>query len=151
MVTAEQFKHIEPVGIPILTMIPQGDPDLTAYLNELLRKNNPRQPNNTFCFPTADNPGKFEVHSPKQKRILRKINELKEKEKLKPNGSTNSRNKLLKRFDWTDTLLTETKKQAIDDILVDYHDIFARLRMDIGTNTEFKVKLTPKDDGVVYS
>ena len=43
------------------------------------------------------------------------------------------------------------KKQAIEDILVDYHDIFARHRMDIGMNTEFKVKLTPKDDTAVYS
>ena len=35
--------------------------------------------------------------------------------------------------------------------MVDYHDIFARHRMDIGVNTEFKVKLTPKDDKAVYS
>ena len=59
--------------------------------------------------------------------------------------------KILKRFDWTDTPLTDTEKQAIEDILVEYHDIFARHRMDIGMNTEFKVKITPKDDKAVYS
>ena len=58
---------------------------------------------------------------------------------------------LLKRFDWTDTLLSETEKQRVEDILVDYHDIFARHRMDIGMNTEFKAKLTPKDNKPVYS
>ena len=58
---------------------------------------------------------------------------------------------LLKRFDWRDTLLTETEKQAVEVILVDYNDIFARHRMDIGMNTEFKVKLTPKDGKAVYS
>ena len=52
---------------------------------------------------------------------------------------------------WTDTLRTETEKQAVEGILVDCHDIFARHRMDIGLNTEFKVKLTKKDDKVVYS
>ena len=57
----------------------------------------------------------------------------------------------LERFDWTDTLLTETEKQAVQDNLVEYHEIFARHRMDIGRNTEFKVKLTPKDDKAVYS
>ena len=57
----------------------------------------------------------------------------------------------LKRFAWTDTLLTETEKQPVEDILVEYHDIFARHRMDIGMNTEFKVKLSPKDDKAVYS
>ena len=55
------------------------------------------------------------------------------------------------RFDWIDTLLTETEKQAVEDILVEYHDIFARHRMDIGMNTVFKVKLTPKDDKTIYS
>ena len=56
-----------------------------------------------------------------------------------------------KRFDWTDTQLTETEKQAVEDILVEYHDMFARQRMDIGMNTEFNVRLTPKDDKAVYS
>ena len=32
----------------------------------------------------------------------------------------------LKRFDWTPTLLTETEKHAVEDILVEYYDIFAR-------------------------
>ena len=45
----------------------------------------------------------------------------------------------------------KTEKQAIEDILVEYHDIFARHRMDIGMNTEFRVGLNPKDDKAVYS
>ena len=57
----------------------------------------------------------------------------------------------LKRFDWTDALLTETEKQAVEDILVENHDTSARHRMDIGMNTEFKVRLTPEDDKAVYS
>ena len=57
----------------------------------------------------------------------------------------------LKRFDWTDKLLIGTEKQAVEDILVEYHDIFARHRMDIGMNTEIKAKLTPKDAKAVYS
>ena len=73
-----------------------------------------------------------------------------DKEKLKPQESTEARDKFLKRFDLTDTRLTETEKEAIEDILVDLHDIFARDRMDIGMNTEFKVKLTPKDNKAVY-
>ena len=73
------------------------------------------------------------------------------KEKLNPKDDIESRVEFLKRFDWTDTLLTVTEKQAVEDILVEYHDIFARHRMDIGMNTEFKVRLTPKDDKAVYS
>ena len=132
-------------------MIPQGDPDLTAYMNELLRTNKLEQKNNTFWFPRPENPGKPEDHTPIQTQTLKELNEIKDKEKLNPQKSTESRIKFLKQFDWTDTLLTETEKQAIEDILVDFYDNFARHRLDIGMNTEFKVKLTPKDDKPVYS
>ena len=151
VVTPEQSKHIKPVDMAILSMIPQDDPDLTAYLNELLMTNKPEQQNDTFWFPTHENPGKLEDHTPTQTRILKELNELEDKEKLHPQESTQSRKDFLKRFDWTDTLLTETEKQAIENIVVEYHDIIARHIMDIGMNTEFKVKLTPKDDKAVYS
>ena len=151
VVTPEQSKHIKPVDMAILSMITQNHPDLTAYLNELLRTSKPEQQDNMFCFPTPENPGKPEDLTPIQTRILNELKELKDKEKPNPQESTESRNKFLKRFDWIDTLLTRVEKQAVEDILVDYHDIFARHRMDIGMNTEFKVKLTPKYDKAVYS
>ena len=121
-------------------MITQGDSDLTAHVSELLRTIKPQQQNITFWFPTPENPGKLEDHTPKQTIVLKKLNELKDKEKLNPKERTKSRNKFLERFDWTDTLLTETERKTIEDVPADYHDIFARHRMDIGMNTEFKVK-----------
>ena len=48
----------------ILSMIPQNDLDLTAYSNELLRTSKPEQQDNTFWFPTPENPGKPEDHTP---------------------------------------------------------------------------------------
>ena len=70
LVTPEQAKFIQPVGTAILSMIPEGDPDLTSHLNELLRTNKPEQQSNTFWFPTPKNPGKIADHTPKQTRIL---------------------------------------------------------------------------------
>ena len=128
VVTPEQSKHIKPMDMAILSIIPQGDPNLTAYLNELLKMKEPDQQNNTFWFPTPEKPGKPEDHTTKQKRILKDLIGLKEKEELNPQESRVSREKFLKRFDCTDTFLTETEKQAIEDIRVDYHDIFARHR-----------------------
>ena len=151
VVTPEQSKFIRPVDTAILYMIPECDPDLTTYLTELLRTNKPDQQNNTFWFPTPENPGNTEDHTPIQTRILTELRELQRREKLNPKDDCKSRTEFLKRFDWTDTLLTETEKQAVEDILVEYHDIFARHRMDIGMNTEFKVRLTPEDDKVVCS
>ena len=140
VVTPEQSKHIKPVDMAILSMIPQGDPDMTAYLNELLRTNKSEQQDNTFWFPTPDNPGKLEDHTPIQTRILKELNELKDKEKLNPQEGIESRNKFLKRLDWTDTLLTEAEKQAIEDILVEYHDIFARHKTQNGYWDEHRVQ-----------
>ena len=151
VVTPEQPKFIRPVDTAILSMIPEGDPDLSTYLNELLGTNKPEQQSNTFWFPTPENPGRTEDHTPIQTRILKELRELQGKEKLKPEDDVESRMKFLKPFDWTDTLLTETEKHAVENILVEYHDVSARHKMDIGMNTEFKLRLTPKDDKAVYS
>ena len=61
VVTPEQSEHIKPVDMATISMIPQGDPDLTAYLNELLRTNKPEHHDNTFWFPTPENHGKPEI------------------------------------------------------------------------------------------
>ena len=45
----------------------------------------------------------------------------------------------------------ETEKHAVENILVEYHDLIARHRLDIRMNTEFKVRLIPKDDKAVCS
>ena len=62
---------------------------------------------------------------------------MQQKEKLKPKDDPKLRMKLLERYDWTDTLLTKFGKQAVEDILFEYHDLFARHGMDIGTKAEF--------------
>ena len=71
VVTPENFKYIKPVDMEILSMIQEDDPDLTAYLNELFRTNKPEQQNTVLWFPTPENPGKPEDHTPIQTRILR--------------------------------------------------------------------------------
>ena len=76
VVTPEQSKHIKPVDMAILSMIPRDDPDLTAYLKELLRTNKPKQQDHTFWFPTPENPGTPEDHTPIQTRILNELNRI---------------------------------------------------------------------------
>ena len=92
VVTPELSKHNKSVDMANLSMIPQGSPDLSAYLNELLRTFKPEQQNKTFWFPSPENPGKPEDHTPIQTRTLKKLNELKDKEKLNPKESRESRN-----------------------------------------------------------
>ena len=90
-------------------------------------------------------------HTPIQTRILNELRELEQLEKLNPLENTESRYQLLFNFDWTDSALQQDAKQAVENLLVEFHDIFARHRFDIGINTEFKVPLTPLDNRPAYS
>ena len=76
VVTPEQSKFNKPVAMAILSMIPEGDPDLVTYLTELLRTNKPDQQNSAFWFPTSEKLGKTEDHTPIQTRILTELREL---------------------------------------------------------------------------
>ena len=79
VVTPEQSKFIKAVDMAILSMIPEGDPDLKLYLTELLRTNTSDQQTNTFWFPTPENPGNTDDHTPIQTRILKELSELQQK------------------------------------------------------------------------
>ena len=76
VVTPEPSRFIKPVDTAILSVIPEGDPDLITYLSELLRTNQPEQQSNTFWFPTPKNPGKTEDHTPIQTQTLKELREL---------------------------------------------------------------------------
>ena len=46
---------------------------------------------------------------------------------------------------------TPSPQGQVEELLVKYNSIFARHLLDIGMNTDFKVKLTPQDDDPMYS
>ena len=100
----------------------------TSYSSQ----NNQNSRKYLFWCPTLEITGENEDHTPSQTRIPKEVIELKEEKKLNPTDNAESRMKLAERFDWTDTLLTQAEKNAVQDLLVEYHDIFARHRMDIG-------------------
>ena len=138
------------MDMAVLSIIPVGDPDLATYLSELLRISNPEQQNNTYWFPTPKNQDKTEKNTPIQTLVFKEMYELERKEKLNPEDDPESRTEFLERFDWIDTLLTEAETQAIEVVLIEYYNFFARHSIDSGMNTEFKMKITPKTDKVAY-
>ena len=71
VVTPEQSKFTRPVVTAVLSMIPEGDPNQTTCLSELLRTNKPEQQKNTLWFPAPKNPGKKEDQTPIQTRNLK--------------------------------------------------------------------------------
>ena len=152
ILTPEQTKHIRPVNPPSVRHLPNNShDDAIYYINSLLKTSKIDELNETYWFPTPQNPGNEEEHTPIQTRILNKLRELEQLEQLTPLEKTDSRNQFLSNFYWTDSTLQSDAKQAVENLLVEFHDIFARHRFDIGINTEFKVQLTPLDNRPAYS
>ena len=151
VMTPEQMKYVKPVDPASTRHLLQNDQEQAAhYVSSLIKTNRNPQNSKNYWFPTPENPGNPEEHTPIQKRILRELQALQDLETLDPTTDAESRAKFLENFDWKDCTLTPGEKEKIEELLVEFHDIFARHRFDIGMNEEFKVKLTPKDDSPAY-
>ena len=146
----EETKLIRPVDIAALNLLTEHD-DVVTYINALMQVDKPEDIEEKFWFPTPDNPGNEQEHTTIQKRILKELRELAELEKLDPTENAESRHKFLSLFKWTDSLITGKDRESLETTLVEFNDIFARHRLDIGMNTQFKVSLTPRDDKPVYT
>ena len=148
----EQMKYVKPVDPASTWHLLQNDQEQAAhYVSNLIKTNRNPQNSENYWFPTPENPGNPEEHTPNLKRILREVQALQDLEKLDPTKDEESRAKFLENFDWKNSTLTLEEKEKIEELLVEFHDIFARHRFEIGMNEEFKVKLTPKDDSPAYT
>ena len=85
------------------------------------------------------------------KRILRELRNLQDLEKLNHQDDPESRKQFLANFDWADSTLNSAENSQIEELHVEFHDIFARHCFDIGMKEDFKVTLTPKDDSPAFS
>ena len=56
----------------------------------------------------------------------------------------------LKKISWDTCVLNADQKRQLEEILVEYHDVFVKHRFDVGYNTELKIELTPKHPLPVY-
>ena len=151
ILTSEQVKHIQPVDPAMLSFMIQHEHTTEIYINELLKvpSQNPEQ--ESYWFPTPEEPGDPATYTPIQQRIYNELLELREREKFNPQDNEESRKSFLSNFHWTDTTLNADERKQIEEVLIEFHDIFERHRFAIGTNREFKVKLTPNDDRPAYS
>ena len=125
--------------------------DAIHYINSLLKTSKTDQVNDTFWFPMPQNPCNEREHTPIQTRILNETRELEHIEHMNPLEDTNSRDQFQSNFDLTDSTLQPDAKQGVEDLLVEFHDNFARHHFKFGINTEYKVQITLLDIRPVYS
>ena len=122
--TPEQTKHIRPVNPTSMRhLLNNNHDDAIHYLNSHLKTSKTDEVNETYWFPTPQNPGNEKEHTPIQTRILIELRELEQLEKLNPLEDTGSRNQFLCNFDCTDSTLQVDAQQAVENLLVEFHDI----------------------------
>ena len=88
--------------------------------------------------------------TPLQRRIYEQLLEFKKLEKKSPKTNLNDQKSFLQQFDWSKSIVHGEQRKLVEELLVEFSDIFARHRFDVGYNTEYKVKLTPEHDPPVY-
>ena len=149
ILTPNQAKNVQPMTSEQLTLITKFPDEATNVINQLFQEPDASKDKRWYPTPeTCDDPKKLNKI---ERRIYDEIIQLREAEKLDPTRDDDQRRTFLKNFSWDDSILTEQEQQRIEALLVKYHTIFARHRLDIGINTDFKIKLTPKHDDPVYA
>ena len=73
----------------------------------------PDEVNETYWFPSPQNPGNETEHTLTQTCILNDVREIEQLEQLNPLEDTNSRDQFLSNFDWRDSNLQLDAKQAV--------------------------------------
>ena len=149
ILTPKQATNLQPITDHQLNLISQYPDEAGAVLNQIFKDPTAKSDRRWYPTPeTRDDPSKLNKI---EKRIYEEIIKLKEQEKLDPTTGEEQRHEFLANFQWEQSILSPHEKQQVEALLVKYHDIFARHRLDIGINTEFKIKLTPKHDEPVYA
>ena len=146
--TPHQAANITPMPVEHLKLITDHPDDAAAVINQLFV--NPEM-KSTKWYPTPETCSEPDKLNKIERRIFDEILALRQLEKLDPVRSHDERVKFLQNFKWDESLLSPSQQVQVEELLVKYNSIFARHRLDIGMNTDFKVKLTPQHEEPVYS
>ena len=145
--TAKQAQYLHPINPELLF------DHLTKSIIGLIEDSETKVYPSTdeFWFPTPENCKDPENLTGIHKRIYDEIVALKAREKLEPDKNSEDRKKFLSQFTWENSVFNAEQINIVETLLLKYHRIFARHRLDIGANEEFKVKLTPENDKPMYT
>ena len=86
-------------------LLNEREKDAIYYVTSLLNANKSYDQYEQYWFPTPENPGDEDSHTPIQRRILQELRNLQEAEQLEPQNDEESRCKPFANFDWKDSML----------------------------------------------
>ena len=61
---------------------------------------------------------------------------LREVDSIDPHINNEYRNQFLQRFKWNESVLKADEKQQVEDLLIEFSDIFAKHRFDVAYNAK---------------
>ena len=154
----EEEKLIE-IGPELLALDKMKNGELLNQINQILGVRNnrssrqPKRPSPEYdktWFPTPETCQNPENLPPLQKKNFDNISDLQQRDSLNPQSNEKDKETFLKQFDWSKSSLNADQIAEMQYLLIEYYDIFAKHRFDVGYNTELMVKLTPAHDLPVY-
>ena len=154
----EEEKMIE-IGPELLALDKMKNGELLNQINQFLRVRNnrisqqPKRPSPEYekiWLPTPETCQNPENLPPVQKKIFDNISELQQRDSLNTQSNEKDKETFLKQFDWSKSSSNAAQIAEMQNLLLEYYDIVAKHRFDVGYNTELKVKLTPAHDLPVY-
>ena len=101
--------------------------------------------------PTPETCDDLSKLNPIKQREYDEITKLRKEGKLVPTKDDQHRKAFLVIFRLENSIFIDYERKQIENLLVKYNNVFARHRLDIGINTDFKIKLTPKHDKPVFA
>ena len=151
LLTPEQAEHLVPLEPALL----QSE-DLQNNLQNLIEiknKTDASKPKHAekLWFPTPETCKDPSRLNKIERRIYDSLCDFKLKQELDPKRSEQERLEFLTKFNWSQSIFSENEKHKMENLLVEFHDIFARHRFDVGLNTTFKAKLTPENNMPIYA
>ena len=69
---------------------------------------------------------------------------------MDPKNNEGDKLEYLKKISWQNCVIKIDQRRQLEEFLVEYHNVFAKHRFDVGYNTEFRVKLTLEHPLLVY-
>ncbi len=152
VLTLEQTKHLAPIDVNLYNFLERQHPgEMENFINQLTQGPPDEYSHQKFWFPTPEDKPDLTKLNGMERRIYDEILEFKEAEGLNPQNSAEEKQKFLDNFVWDGSILNDSEKKRVEQLLVKYPDTFARHRLDVGINHEFKVKLTPEHDKPIYA
>ena len=157
--TSDQAEKLLKVDPQLINVAKMSENYLTE-INQLIqvtdtpkRKAQPAKPAPEYeklWFPTPETCPDPTNLSPLQREIFEQLLKLQEMEKLDPKGNHQDKITFLSKFPWEKLALNDGQKAVVGELLVEFSDIFAKHRFDVGYNTDLKIELTPERSIPIY-